>query len=129
VILYIETSAAAKLLFAETETAALQTYLDELPDRDIVVSSALMETELRRAVQREDAPQDSASAVLGRFPVVALDRSVFTQAGLLPGPALRSLDALHVAVALRVEAEVMITYDSRQIEAAEQVGMRTVSPA
>jgi hypothetical protein len=36
---------------------------------------------------------------------------VYVSAGLLPGPQLRSLDALHIAVARRVGAESMIAYD------------------
>jgi predicted nucleic acid-binding protein len=47
---------------------------------------------------------------------------------LLPGRNLRSLDALHVAAALRVGADVMITYDTRQADAAGASGLRVESP-
>ncbi|WP_142060425.1 PIN domain-containing protein [Pseudonocardia kunmingensis] len=51
----------------------------------------------------------------------------YREAGLLPGRHLRSLDALHVAAALRRDADVMLSYDHRQLAAADAVGLRTLS--
>lgn len=129
-IVYIETSAAAKLLFREVETDALKVWLDEVTGSGTpIYSSILLETELRRIAVREGAPQSAVSVVLEHFDVVELDRSVWTTAGLLPGANLRSLDALHVAVALRIGATVMVSYDARQISAARDAGLSTISPA
>jgi hypothetical protein len=36
---------------------------------------------------------------------------------------------LHVAAALRVDADVIVRYDARQIAAAEAARLRTLSPA
>lgn len=94
-----------------------------------VVASTLVETELRRAATRGGAPQSAATEVLDRIDVVELARPTFTAAGLLPGPTLRSLDALHVAAALAVAADLFVSYDERQIAAAEQAGFHVVSPA
>ena len=129
-IVYIETSAAAKLLFHEAETDALKAWLDELSASGVpIYSSILLETELRRAAVRESAPQAAVTAVLEHFNVVELDRGIWTTAGLLPGANLRSLDALHVAVALQIGATVMVSYDARQISAAQDAGLSTISPA
>lgn len=57
------------------------------------------------------------------------DRSLLHEAGILPGAHLRSLDALHAATALRVEASMMVAYDGRQRDAAEAVGLRVIAPA
>lgn len=121
-IVYVETSAAAKLLRREVESLRLREYLDTLSEAP--VSCLLLETELRRLAPRHGIPQSAVTTVLERFALVDLDRSAFREAGLLPGPDLRSLDALHVVAALRSGADVMISYDDRQIAAAEAAGLR-----
>jgi predicted nucleic acid-binding protein len=46
------------------------------------------------------------------------------------GPSsLRSLDAIHLASALAVDADVVLTYDDRLAEAVESHGLRTLAPA
>lgn len=47
---------------------------------------------------------------------------------LLPGDSLRSLDALHLAAAVRLGADVVLTYDARMIGAATELGFAVVSP-
>ena len=55
---YVDTSAAAKLLVAETESDALAEFLDRaLVDGDAVGSSLLLETELRRLGVRLAIPR------------------------------------------------------------------------
>lgn len=128
-IVYVETSAAAKVLFHEPESAALKAQLDDLADGEIpLLSSDLLETELRRVAQRGGATQQDVTNLLDRFDLLAMDQSIYRTAGLLPGENLRSLDALHVAVAVRVSADVMVTYDQRQIKACRSVGLNTLSP-
>jgi predicted nucleic acid-binding protein len=128
-IVYVETSAAVKLLLREEQSTAVMSFLDEAVASDhALVSSSVLETELRRTAIRRGISQEAATAVLERFDIFDLERSVFTQAGILPGPTLRSLDALHIAAALRISAELMVSYDARQIEAAESVGLHTISP-
>lgn len=128
-IAYVESSAAAKLLFREAETDGLKRYLDALVADDAVVASSLvLETELRRAAVREEVSQSLVTEVLDRFDLVEPDRTVYREAGLLSGKILRTLDALHVAIALRLGADVMVSYDQRQISAAQAAGLHTISP-
>jgi len=128
-IAYVESSAAAKLLVSEPASAALAAHLDRLAGSgSTVVSSVVLETELRRLAMREDLPQVDVTAVLERMDIFQIDKDVYREAGLLPGRNLRSLDALHVAAALRVGADVMITYDVRQANAAQASGLRVDSP-
>lgn len=54
--------------------------------------------------------------------------SLFQEAGLLPGPGLRSLDALHVAAAIRIGVDVVVTYDSRMRAAVTDLGLVPLSP-
>jgi uncharacterized protein len=124
-IVYIETSAAAKLLIEEEASARLAEHLDALPEAP--VSCLVLETELRRLAVRVELPQTAVTALLERFDLLETDRSLYREAGLLPGRNLRSLDALHVAAALRLNADVMLSYDRRQIAAAEAVGLPTTA--
>lgn len=73
-------------------------------------------------------PQSPVTAVLDRITLLDPDRSVFVTAGILPGQHLRSLDALHIASALIANADIMLSYDQRQISAASETGLRTLSP-
>ncbi|MBO0839308.1 MAG: type II toxin-antitoxin system VapC family toxin [Sciscionella sp.] len=126
---YLESSAAAKLLVSEAETAALTRYLDKQSDKGIaIVSGFILETELRRLAVRLDLDQLVVSNLLDRLDLYEADRATFTEAGLLPGKNLRSLDALHIAMAIRVAAPEMITYDQRQADSAMAVGLRVIAP-
>lgn len=127
--IYLDTSAAAKVLIDEIESDALTAYLDRSDSGREIVSSALLETELRRLAVRLDLAQASVSELLARVDLVDPSRSIFHEAGVLPGANLRSLDALHLATALRAEADVLVAYDTRLLEAARALGLATDSPA
>jgi predicted nucleic acid-binding protein len=129
VSIYIESSAAGKMLIEEAESPALAGHLNDLTDTEVgLVSSVLLETELRRMAIRYGRSQAEAAGVLDRIELLEPDRAIFTEAGLLPGTNLRSLDALHVAVAIRAQVEAMITYDQRQATGAQAAGLPVVAP-
>ena len=120
----------AKLVFAEPESPALKDFLDRVvEEHGVPFSSILLETELRRAALRLGAPQELMTDVIGRFDLIEPDRAIYRQAGLLPGDGVRSPDALHIAIALRIGADRFVTYDERQADAALEVGLVVVSPA
>ena len=125
---YLETSAAVKRLAREAESEALAEYLDQLDSDERPTSSMLLETELRRFAFRTGVLQTMVSNLLDGVDLVEPDRLLFTEAGLLPGANLRSLDALHVATALRIDASVVVAYDHRLQEAARTVGLAVVAP-
>ncbi len=128
-IAYIESSAAAKLLVSEAASATLADYLDQLAaGESSLISSVLLETELRRLAVRDNLQQLVVTALLDRLDVIDLDREMYREAGLLPEKTLRSLDAIHVAAGLRGGADVMVTYDGRQAAAAALSGLRVVAP-
>jgi uncharacterized protein len=128
VTVYLDTSAAAKLLVTEQESDVLTAYLANQESADRPASSMLLETELRRFALRIGLAQSAVSDVLARIDLVEPDRSLFTEAGLIPGANLRSLDALHVATALRLEARVVVAYEQRLQQAARAVGLATAAP-
>lgn len=126
---YLDASAAAKLLVEEPESPALIAYLERVMTDDIaVVSSTLLETELRRFAVRVGLPQASVSEVVDQIALAEPDRALFAEAGILPGRSLRTLDAIHVASALRLNVDEVVAYDWRLLEGATTVGLRTVSP-
>ena len=128
-IAYLESSAAAKLLVSEGASATLADYLDQLTGGgSSLISCVLLETELRRLAVRDNLQQLAVTALLDRLDVIDLDREMYREAGLLSEKTLRSLDAIHVAAALRAGADVMVTYDVRQTAAAESSGLRVVAP-
>lgn len=125
-ILYLDTSAAVKLLSAEPESMPLRRFLDEGP---LLVSSDLLETELRRIGVRHRLDQVLITAVLDGVTLTPLTREQYREAGLFPQEGLRSLDALHLAGALGVEATAILTYDLRLAEAARAHGLEVLAPA
>ena len=129
-ILYLESSAAVKLLVEEAESAALAAHLDAaVVAGDQVVSCVLLETELRRLAVRVGVSQAAVTELLEGVDVAELERAQFRTAGLLSGEQLRSLDALHVASALRWQADAMLSYDIRQAQAAKDAGILVLAPS
>ena len=126
--IYLDTSAAAKLLVDEAESGALAAYIDEIGAEQDLVSSALLEIELRRLAVRLGLDQSAVTDLLARLDLVDPPRSLFHEAGLLPGTQLRSLDALHLATALRVDADTLVAYDARLLDAARSLGLGAHSP-
>ena len=126
---YVDTSALVKLVVAETETVALRSWLQET-DRELVASD-LARTELMRAVRRSVPDRLlQARAVLDSVILVEVRTSMFEGAGRLDPVGLRSLDAIHLAVALDLgdDLEGLVTYDDRLAEAAIANGVPVVAP-
>lgn len=126
---YVEASAAAKLLVEEPESVALAARLETwVAEGWAVSSSLLLETELRRLAQRLAIAQGRVSDLLDRFDLLEPDAVTYRTAGLLPGTHLRSLDALHVAAALQGDCRAMVSYDLRQSDAARAAGLQVEAP-
>ena len=125
-IVYVDTSALGALLVLQAETEALVTWLDAQDVR--LVSSDLLETELRRMAVREARDQARVSAILDGVALAALDRATFRSAGVLPLPYLRTLDALHLEAAMRLDADAILTYDHRLAQAAASMGLDVIAP-
>ena len=124
---YLDTSAALKLLIEEPESPALAQTVDrEQPD---LVAGWLLETELRRAAQRLPAlGMDVVSEFLAGVSLYEMPGSLFREAGILPGETLRSLDALHLAAAVRIGVDLVLTYDVRMADSARLLGLPVLSP-
>jgi predicted nucleic acid-binding protein len=132
---YVDSSALVKLAFAEAESAALRAFLaDRVSAGDRLLSSSIAWVEVGRAVRSRidvDAPALVAAATdaaLEGVDEVIVSEQVVSVGRRVGPPALRSLDALHVASALVAAADSMIAYDHRLIAAARELGIATLSP-
>jgi predicted nucleic acid-binding protein len=129
VAFYFDTSALVKLVVAEAESDALQTWLAEA-DRN-PVSSDLARTELLRAVRRS-APDLATRAreLLDSITLIQLSTSVFEAAGRLDPEIVRGLDAVHLAAALDLgdDLDGIVAYDDRLAHAARANGVLVVAP-
>lgn len=118
-IVALDTSALGKLLLQEDESDALRHHLaDRSAAGDTFCLSSLAVAELHRLAVRLDFQVDQVHGVVKPFTVVRLTEAVLQLAGHLPHRYLHTLDAIHIASALTVEAGALLTYDARQAEAA-----------
>lgn len=133
-VFYADASALVKTLLKEKESAALRAYLEGAD----VVSCDLVLAEIPRALHRAasegrspslDSLLDRARELVDELALQPLDSSLLAGAGALAEPALRTLDAIHVASAASLHPiDAFVTYDERQAAAARLVGLRTVAP-
>jgi predicted nucleic acid-binding protein len=127
-VTYLDSSAIVKLVVTEDESETLRRYLRR---RRPLVSSALARTEVLRAVLDEGTDYVAAARdVLRGIDLVRLNHRVLDRAGSIPGPGLRTLDAIHLATAesLHDDLAAVVTYDDRLADAARDLGYRVVSP-
>ena len=127
--MYVDSSAYVKLVLGEQQREPLRM---ELSRWDGVVSSALLGVEAVRACARYGAPYATrAREGLSLLSLIPIDEAVLTRASELAPQTLRSLDAIHIATALSLGADlgVLIAYDQRLSLAATENGLSVVSPA
>lgn len=133
-LFYADTSALVKLVRDEPESDVLRAFL---VDADLV-SSELVLTEVPRAVRRAAARDPRltldlltarAGDLIDAVALLPLDRTLLLAAGAFAEPALRALDAIHIASATDLSPlDGFVTYDERQAAAARLAGLRTLSP-
>ena len=83
---------------------------------------------MRRVALRHDISLEFVARIIDGVELHTLDHSLFHMAGLLPMKQLRSLEALHLAAALRTGASAMLTFDPRLAEACREVGLEVIEP-
>lgn len=129
--LYLDSSAILKRSLAEAEAEYLEDHLAAAGPDDELVSSLLgvIETRrvLRRAVPADELEAAVANALKG-ITVVPISEAIAQVAGDVGEPWLRSLDAIHLATALAVAADEVVTYDDRLADAARTLGLVPVAP-
>ncbi|MDP9026166.1 MAG: type II toxin-antitoxin system VapC family toxin [Actinomycetota bacterium] len=123
---YLDTAAAMKLLVDEIESAALLSELTSSPRQ--LVASWLLHTELHCAAGRYPTvlTLDAVTAVVDAIALADATPGDLLAAGT--HAPLRSNDALHLATALRLGVDEVVSYDGEFARAVVAAGIRVVAP-
>lgn len=130
-MIYLDSAAVVKLVHAEAESQELRDWLDKRAETGWT-SSVLLEIESSRALARY-APEAVARLhlVLDLMELVELDADIRILAQTVRPVTVRSLDAIHLATALRIRSRLtsFVTYDKRVADAAQTAGLTVDMPA
>ncbi len=126
-MIYLDSSAMLRLVLDGENSDQLSTYL-RAHSAQRTVSSALAVVEVRRAIMRNQASrheQEASEVLLAGSLMVPISSIVITEASRLKDRLLRSLDAIHLATARVIGADLtgFIAYDKRLDEAARTLGL------
>ncbi len=130
--LYVDSSALLKRVFIEAESSAVRSLLRQSNAAgDLLTASSLAWLEVWLALRRSGIANVSsvvprALAGIAEFP---LSDSVLARARQAGGDALRTLDAVHLASAVAVGADTVLTYDERLAESAAAAGIAVLAPS
>ena len=119
---YVDTSCLVAVALAETSSAQV---LRSFQSYDVLLSSNLLEAELRAALQREDVASDPKfflAAISWVYPDRPLTSEIST---VLRAGYVKGADLWHLAVALFFDPfhEIaFLTLDARQQEISEKLG-------
>jgi predicted nucleic acid-binding protein len=127
-LVYCDSSALVKLVVDEPESAALAGWIE---GAETMAASRLAVVEVDRATRianPSEAVARDTRRVLESCLLVDVSRAILGDASRLTSVQVRTLDAIHLATALRLEAEVLVGYDERLADAARARGLRVVAP-
>jgi predicted nucleic acid-binding protein len=102
-----------------------------------VVTSSLARVEVSRRLRAlvgagrltEDRVADGITLALSRVAESVITDDMMNLAELVAPTVLRTLDAIHLAAAILLEVDVVVTYDRRLAEACRHNGLAVVSPS
>lgn len=117
-----------KLLIEEPESVALERHLEA---DHVLATSRIALVEVPRAVALANPAAEvrkEASRLLASCLLIEITDGLLRAAAGLASRAVRTLDAIHLSSALRVEADELVAYDRRLLEAAAERGLSVSSP-
>jgi hypothetical protein len=125
---YVDASALTKLILDESGSSAMRRWYVESEN---VTTSLISLVETRRAVRRHRHDPAHLESVLRSVVSLAVSPAVIAEASSIEPPTLRTLDAIHIASARQLGAEIdaFVTYDDRLAAAARAIGLPVVRPA
>ena len=129
-MIYLDSSALFKLVIEEGETPGLREYLRGQPG-ELRIASALIRTEVVRAVARRNSGAVlSAVHAVAKVTTVPVSAELLDAAAALQPPVLRTLDAIHLASALRFRHSLsaFVAYDDRLLDAARAAALPVIRP-
>jgi uncharacterized protein len=127
-VAYLDTSVLGRVLLGEPDARAI---LRALGAFDVRVASRLTRVELCRLALRHDLLAD-ADQLLAGVALIPLDDDLVATAETIPPPAVATLDAIHLATAVRLAGsgrlDVLMTYDARLADGARRHGLEVLGP-
>jgi uncharacterized protein len=112
-------------------SASAAQWFDSMTGRedDRVVSSRILRTEITRVLRREGLPVADRDQILDYIDTIPLDHAVLQEAEAII-PHIRTLDAIHLASALRsgLDDLVITTHDVTMKSVAVKLGFRITDP-
>jgi predicted nucleic acid-binding protein len=135
VLIYVDSSALVKRALQEAESGQLvDTLAGQVDSGARLFTSALGTLETTRVIRQnlDEADPSTVVDLIGAALSGVIEYPITDQVASLAsrlGPfSLRSLDAIHLATATLVNADLICAYDQRLLLAASELGFRTISP-
>lgn len=132
---YLDSSALVKRSVTETQSEQLRETIDQLQrSGDELSSSSVSWIEVNRVLRSRLETEHPARIVelvesaLSGVDEVPLGSVVASLARRIGSPKMRSLDAIHLATASVIDADVVVAYDRRMLSVASEMGFATLSP-
>lgn len=117
-----------KLVIEEPESVTLERHLADGP---VLATSRIAVVEVPRAAAvANPAPevQGESERLLASCMLVDVTDGLLRAATRLASPSVRTLDAIHLASALRIAPDELVAYDRRLVEAAAERGLAVARP-
>jgi predicted nucleic acid-binding protein len=135
--IYVDSSALIKRAVEEAESDAVEAALGRyVSDDAAVVASSLAWIEVSSALRSrlsdsrydDDETQKAINIALSGVAERFITEDVVGLARRVAPPILRTLDAIHLATAILLDADVVLTYDDRLAEACRHNGLTVAAP-
>lgn len=127
---YFDSSALVKRYLQEAETVQAIALVNSHSPR---VTSMITRIEVRRAIARIPSAVDSSmtrdqfNRDLTQFEVALIDAEVCDRASAIAeSTGIRTLDSIHLATAVLAQCTAFVTFDRRQADVAQQLGMTVI---
>lgn len=118
------------MVVRESESSGLRAFLSAWPEQ---ASSVVLDVEAHRFATRTRDPSATARTTLlvRSLTLLPVSADVLHLARTLHPPTLRTIDAIHLATALRLGSDlgVLVAYDRQLLDAARGAGLTIASPA
>lgn len=124
---YVDTSVAVHALMGTPQAVA---WFDEESAREgsVLVSSRLLQTELTRALRRDNVPVADREAVLGAIGLAPVTEAILTGAEAIT-EHVKTIDAIHLATALAIGSDVVVaSHDANLKRVAAVLGLSAFDP-
>jgi hypothetical protein len=127
-LVYVDSSALVKLVIEEPESRRLERHLHP---EDVLATSRIALVEVPRATRIANPSPEVANEtarLLASVMLIDVSDGLLRTAAHLASIAVRTLDAIHLASAIVVGADELVTYDERLATAASERGVVVSNP-